>query len=118
MFILFSQFANNYNESICMEIYLVHLFISRLIQATVSTRDMSQVKQVIALLTEYCYSQNTPVKRGGIIGMAAVSAGLGNQVCVISYFPYICCFCSSNGRYRFLGFSSTIKILIVHFIKF
>lgn len=56
------------------------LFIPRLVRDAVNAGNHSQIDLVVKMLDDYTTSANPHIKKGGLIGLAAVAAGLGTQV--------------------------------------
>ena len=74
-----------YIPLVCSLIIFAYLpMFRRLISAAASANDPQQISRVIVMLKEFSLSHNSNVKKGGLSGLAAVAAGLGTQVKIMT----------------------------------
>ncbi|XP_055892261.1 protein VAC14 homolog [Biomphalaria glabrata] len=92
------------------------LEIERLVKDLSATSQLDQIKKLLKVLEEYAVSQNPNIRKGGLIGLAAVAIGLGKDSC--SYInnlvrPVVVCFHDGDSRVQYYACEALYNIVKV-----
>ena len=101
------------------------LEIEKMVKDFVSVDNVNQIRKLLKVLgSEFAISQNPHMRKGGLIGLAAMAIGLGNKTGVYTpdlISPILTCLSDADSRVRYYACESlynVVKVRILTLLSF